>query len=611
MKKLFLFTVLSLFLQLSVMNVCADEPSKWAKAEINEAIESGLVPKELQNSYTNNITREEFCKLCTAVMKAWDSGSNYNEGTISFSDTDDKDVLVCAGLGIVSGIGDNKFAPDNPIKRQEAARMLYNTLNTATPVIMESHGRMPLGFASCCVPHSFDDGGLIRAWARDEINHMYRFGVMLGVSNNNYNPDGYYTREQAICTFLRLYNCYGSMENNPIQKDYFPNRQSCGNYISDGVSYAIGYDKESFSAQYIDNEGNLYTQADKGYVYPFDRSFAAIVTNLGAGVATESVIDRDGNLCFEENSVFESVEVTSSSVVCVEKDTYNTKIYSLPDKKLVFDGIGHAVPMGDGLYLYHGDGENAKVINTDGKIIVPSSMGFESTDSKSFNDLFVLKKESGECSVFNKNGEKLKTFKADSSWEYNASVGTNIVFKDEKNDEYVLYRAMSGKAQRYKTYITLMDNNEVIACGDNYHYYILNSDGSVKLDAGSLGYKNVIKTDGFDFYRLLKDNGESGLFDLADKNGRVIKTDVKPSLVFDKGGFCAYVDESKISFFDFFGDDIGEFDLSAAYGEESNEWVIKHIKFINGLLWVDTEASQGQNSESFYVIPNGQIINIG
>lgn len=78
--------------------------------------------------------------------------------------------MNCAKLEIVSGVGNNKFAPQNPIKRQEAARMLYNTLNVATPVIYESHGKAPMGFYPDDVSHSFNDGSLIKNWARKEIN---------------------------------------------------------------------------------------------------------------------------------------------------------------------------------------------------------------------------------------------------------------------------------------------------------------------------------------------------------------------------------------------------------------------------------------------------------
>ena len=53
-------------------NVCATESdiSDWAKNEIDEAIDIGLVPLELQNNYTDNITREEFAFLTVSfVMK--------------------------------------------------------------------------------------------------------------------------------------------------------------------------------------------------------------------------------------------------------------------------------------------------------------------------------------------------------------------------------------------------------------------------------------------------------------------------------------------------------------------------------------------------------------
>lgn len=46
-------------------------------------------------------------------------------GKVSFTDTDNADVLLCASAGVVNGVGNGKFAPDKNITRQEAASMLH------------------------------------------------------------------------------------------------------------------------------------------------------------------------------------------------------------------------------------------------------------------------------------------------------------------------------------------------------------------------------------------------------------------------------------------------------------------------------------------------------
>jgi len=580
--------------------------SDWAKKEITQAIEKGIVPDELQCDYKNNITRAEFCKLCVAVMKAWDSDFKYINGKVSFSDTNDKDVLKCASMGIVNGIGDNKFAPNNPIKRQEAARMLYNTLSAGTSVIEDKHTSDSA--VECCIPHSFDDGGLIRNWARDEINHMYRFGVMLGVSGGNYNPDGYYTREQAICTFLRLFNCKDNISRNPIpESDYYPYGETAENYISEETFYAIDYNKENYTAEYVDSKGNMYTQADKGYIYPFDRDFQNVITSRGVGVGSSIIIDKNGDTADIPGSVF-----SKTLALSFDGSIFTSSMYSLPDLKKIFYGNGQIFSIGDDLFAFYDPELSLSIVDSKGKIVIDKSKGYKynSVSLKSYNGIFVLKNPKSGYDILNSKGETVKHFNVSPSWELKASSGSNACFYDTKGDKGFFYKCYAEKAKEYDgVYFT--DNNEAIVRGPNYHKYILNSDGTLKFDAGSLGYKNVEKIDGFDFYKLLKDNGESGICDIVDKNGKIIKKNVNRGgspnmpMVIDKSGVFAYITEgSLINFFDFNGDDLGKVRLSNTYGTNINV----DIKFINGMLFTKVLDSDHKSIDNFYVSPYGKIL---
>lgn len=600
--------------------VLADEPSGWAKNEVKVAIEKGLVPSELQNSYSKSITRQEFCKLSTAVMKAWSSEFTYDtEGVAPFEDCSDKDVLNCAKLTIVSGVGNNKFAPNNPIKRQEAARMLYKTLDVATPVISEAHGKAPIGFYSSDVPHSFNDGGEIKSWARSEINNMYRFGVMLGVSNNNYDPNGYYTREQAICTFLRLYYCFGNMEKNSLQKDYFPNKQTAEDYLSDGLLRTEGYDlydKDSYELSFIDNEGNLYSQKDKGYVYPFDRKYG-VIENVAPSQNLSFLVDKNGNKVFDEG--WSDIDINDNSILLSSPKDGIYRLYKNNDNvanSLVAESNLFITGIGDELYAVAEENNKMKVINANGEVLAKdidtNGYGYI-INITSYNNIFVVRYSNEKYAVLKNDGSKaqlLKEFTVPKNWEFEKAVGSNICFNDTSDNKKILYRGVSGKYYKYDG-VELTENNEAIAAGPNYHDYILNSDGSVKFDAGTLGYKNISKINDFDFYKALKDNGESGKFDIVDKNGKIIRQNVNNSLVMDKSGLVAYYENNNIYFFDFFGEDIGNVGVSDIFYSEAENKEIKNIKFIKGLLWINAEDKvNSSENESFYVMPDGQRINL-
>ncbi len=177
-----------------------DSLSDWAKEIVDKAINLGLVPENLQSKYKNKITRAEFCKLAiqTYISK---TGNNIDmDAKTPFTDVDDVYITAAYNLKIVSGVGNNKFAPDNNITRQEAAVMLDNMVS-----VFEIDKSNPK-------KDKFVDESYFAKWAKDEIYSVSGIKsedtfVMTGTGNGKFSPWMNYTREQAIATMLRLYNC--------------------------------------------------------------------------------------------------------------------------------------------------------------------------------------------------------------------------------------------------------------------------------------------------------------------------------------------------------------------------------------------------------------------
>lgn len=178
----------------------ADTPSAWAQKSVDAARAAGIVPAQVNSAFDTAITREDFCSLAAAVYRAWekkDALTAYTSSRVSFSDTDNADVLLCASAGVVNGVGNGKFAPDKNITRQEAASMLYRLAalnkNTKDDEVTS-------------LPHIFADSANIQSWAWKNVDWVYRQGIMNGMGENTFAPDGEYTREQSIVTALRLYD---------------------------------------------------------------------------------------------------------------------------------------------------------------------------------------------------------------------------------------------------------------------------------------------------------------------------------------------------------------------------------------------------------------------
>ena len=184
----------------------ADEPSKWAKYEVELAYAYNLVPQSYMKDFTSSIKREEFCMLVIKFLEVSENKSIQeilaeNGKTINYSvfrDTQEYSILAANALGIVNGRGDGVFDPLGNITREEAATML-----------------MRVGVLSKTVPNieplEFPDDFKFSSWAVDSIKYVSGCidsrgnRIMNGYANGGFYPTDTYSREQAFMTIFRLF----------------------------------------------------------------------------------------------------------------------------------------------------------------------------------------------------------------------------------------------------------------------------------------------------------------------------------------------------------------------------------------------------------------------
>ncbi|MDR2167990.1 MAG: S-layer homology domain-containing protein [Clostridiales bacterium] len=165
-------------------------PSAWAQEGVGRAISLWLVPQSLQSDYTQAITRAEFAALAVSLYERvmWEIG-----GRVAFTDTLDENVQKAAYLGIVTGVGGGRFDPDAPLTREQAAVMLSRLANAIfQPLAMQ--------------PPTFADNAAISSWAVEAVGQVQSGGIMGDTGNNQFSPQGIYTREQSIITILRIFD---------------------------------------------------------------------------------------------------------------------------------------------------------------------------------------------------------------------------------------------------------------------------------------------------------------------------------------------------------------------------------------------------------------------
>ncbi len=177
-----------------------DTPSSWAAQTVVDAANAGIVPETLQNGYQKNITRKEFCQIIDALLhkkladydkELYLTGISYNDARAALTDTWDASVLACYRFGIINGVGNNKFSPNESLTREQAAKILMGAANKIN---------LPGGESS----NVWADESQISSWAHEGINFVVGAGIMNGMGENKFDPQGLFTREQAIATAYRM-----------------------------------------------------------------------------------------------------------------------------------------------------------------------------------------------------------------------------------------------------------------------------------------------------------------------------------------------------------------------------------------------------------------------
>lgn len=177
-----------------------DTASSWASADISSAVSAGIVPDALQNGYQKNITRKEFCQIIDAMLRQelsdyngalYATGISYDAARAALTDTWDGAVINCYRFGIVDGVGNNKFSPNNSLTREQAAKILMGAAKT-------------IGLSGSASAVSWADASQISSWAVEGINYVVGAGIMNGTGENRFGPQGMFTREQAIVTVYRM-----------------------------------------------------------------------------------------------------------------------------------------------------------------------------------------------------------------------------------------------------------------------------------------------------------------------------------------------------------------------------------------------------------------------
>ncbi len=158
----------------------ADKPSAWAQKEVESALKSNLVPAELSSKFTANITRAEFARLVSYYVVKNISGT--------------PDATI--------------HAMDNWLEDSNFYRL-----------------------------HGIEKKSFVFADTNDKyINFAYSTGVVAGVGEGNFNPNGVITREQAA-VMLTNASFTSSNKINIGAKIIFNDKSDFSDWAKDAIDF--------------------------------------------------------------------------------------------------------------------------------------------------------------------------------------------------------------------------------------------------------------------------------------------------------------------------------------------------------------------------------------
>ena len=171
----------------------------WAKDEMREADEKGLIPETfMKKDATNPITRLDFAAITVKLYEAISGKKAEPAADNPFTDTSDDYVLKAYALGITKGTSETTFTPNAEITREQMATMIDRALSKAGINIT-----VDLEYVT-----KFDDDYEMHDWGRHSIYAMAKEEIVKGVGDNKFNPLGNAKVEEALAISLRCVEIY-------------------------------------------------------------------------------------------------------------------------------------------------------------------------------------------------------------------------------------------------------------------------------------------------------------------------------------------------------------------------------------------------------------------
>ncbi|TCL59868.1 Ig-like protein group 2 [Kineothrix alysoides] len=248
-----------------------DVSAHWAKEFIDYVVGRGLLSGTSTTTFSPNTSMSRGMLVTVLGKMAGVNVSSYQ--TFSFTDVDAEEYYApyiewACKNGVISGVGNSKFAPDRAVTREEIALILSNYAKATgytLPVTREAV--------------VYADANSISSTFKEAVQAMQQAGIMMGGNDNKFNPNANATRAEVSAMLTR----YVKLTINPdTSQGWALNDAGQRMYYQDGKALTgwqdIGSgDKKKhyfFTSDGIMISGKWLKIADKWYYFYKDGSLA-------------------------------------------------------------------------------------------------------------------------------------------------------------------------------------------------------------------------------------------------------------------------------------------------------------------------------------------------
>lgn len=176
-------------------------PSDWAKAELEKADKEELIPElDGEPFMTESASRLQFAQLAVNLAEKVTGKKLTAASDTTFDDCDDEAVLKAYKAGIINGVSEKKFAPNDRLTREQLATMIWRTVDYIQSTTKKE--KLTAGGTLS----SYADASDVSDYAKEAVASLAENEIMKGTSETELSPKGSCTVEQSVILIYRTYN---------------------------------------------------------------------------------------------------------------------------------------------------------------------------------------------------------------------------------------------------------------------------------------------------------------------------------------------------------------------------------------------------------------------